>query len=113
MASCNEFKETVKKLQDFLEKVKAGCAKGLQDPKECVQLIRRLKDEIRLANEALTNCEAGLPSAGIQAAQGRVVFLRVHDEGGFGPNQDKLPGEVVFRFARSATIWRPPKPAML
>jgi hypothetical protein len=38
---------------------------------------------------------AGLPSPGIQAAAGRVAWLRVHD-GGFGPPNDFLDSEVVF-----------------
>jgi hypothetical protein len=50
---------------------------------------------ITRAEDALRNCQQGLPGPGVQSASGRVTFLRVND-GGFGPPTDFLDAEVIF-----------------
>jgi hypothetical protein len=72
----------------------ADCG-GEEDPRIRGQCRKAVLDRIAQAQEALRNCELGLPDPGIQSASGRVSFLRVND-GGFGPPGDFLDAEVIF-----------------
>jgi len=38
----------------------------------------------------------------VRQASGRLDLLRVHDRGGFGPNDDRLEGHVVFSFVNDS-----------
>ena len=85
-----------------IERLEAQIAFWEDDPgtlptKDRDIFLARLRDRREAAQEALRNCEAGLPEPGIHAARGRVAFLRVHGDGRFGPEHDRLHGDVAFR----------------
>jgi hypothetical protein len=51
------------------------------------------------SSRATQEAEAAPPALDILQASGRLDFLRVHDSGGYGPNNDRLEGHIVFSFA--------------
>jgi hypothetical protein len=85
----------------------ALCAQ-IEDPvgqMNCNQSLRALHDERdaadlrkKRAEDALRNCEADLPDPGFRFDSGHLVFLHVRDEVGFGPDQDAIAANVIFRF---------------
>jgi hypothetical protein len=99
MPDCTQFEETVDRLREQIDERTALCQDidDINEKKACLTSIGPLRAALGRAEQALRNCEAGLPPEGIQAARGRVTFLRVHDAGGFGPESDFLEGEVVFQ----------------
>jgi len=99
MANCKPFQDEVDRLQKLLQEQDAEC-REISDPTEariCRQIRAGIASQLARAKDALRNCQAGLPAPGVQRAQGRVTFLRVHDSGGFGPPNDHLNSEVIFR----------------
>jgi hypothetical protein len=99
MANCKPFQDEVDRLQKLLHDQDADC-KQLDDPMEarlCRQIVAQTAAKVARARDALRNCQSGLPTPGVQRAQGRVTFLRVHDSGGYGPANDHLNSEVIFK----------------
>jgi hypothetical protein len=99
MANCKPFQDEVDRLKRLLQEQDAEC-RGISDPTEariCRQLRAGIASQLARAQEALRACQSGLPAAGVQRAQGRITFLRVHDSGGYGPSNDHLDSEVIFK----------------
>jgi hypothetical protein len=99
MADCQTFRDEVNRLAGLLADQDRECAE-IDDPRElrlCRQIRAQIADRLSRARQALAICESGLPSAGVQRAEGHLSFLRVHDSGGFGPQTDFLDAEVIFR----------------
>jgi hypothetical protein len=99
MADCTQFQNQVDRLQNLLQAQDAECSR-IEDPLEarlCRQIRAGIASQLDRAKDALRNCQAGLPSPGVQRAHGRVTFLRVHDSGGYGPPNDHLNSEVIFK----------------
>ncbi|MGH3098800.1 MAG: hypothetical protein ACRDMV_22655 [Streptosporangiales bacterium] len=104
MPNCQSFQDEVDRLRDLLQAQDEECRRTT-DPVEariCRQIRVALAARLRRAQAALENCQRGLPEAGIRRADGRVSFLRVHDQGGYGPPSDHLDGEVVFKLDTQA-----------
>jgi hypothetical protein len=100
MPDCTEFDARVRELERELADTEEFCQTLLPNIvafKQCRTTVGRIRQALERARAALGSCEAGLPPAGLQAARGRVTFLRVHDRGGFGPPNDHLDAEVVFQ----------------
>ena len=100
MSDCSAFEERVQSLATELAETEQFCQTLLPDLvsfKQCRTTVGRIRQSLERAQAALRNCEAGLPPAGVRAARGRVAFLRVHDQGGFGPPNDHLDAEVIFQ----------------
>jgi hypothetical protein len=99
MANCQSFRDEVDRLQKLLREQDAECRR-IDDPTEariCRQLRASLASKLDRAKDALRNCQAGLPPSGVRRAEGRITFLRVHDSGGYGPSDDHLNSEVIFK----------------
>ena len=99
IANCKPFQDEVDRLQKLLQEQDVVCGE-ISDPMEsriCRQIRASLALQLARARDALRNCQAGLPAPGVQRAQGRISFLRVHDTGGYGPPNDHLDSEVIFR----------------
>jgi hypothetical protein len=97
MADCQRFQDAVDQAQQLLDD--HDCS-GITNPFErrlCIQLGIQLKNDLARAKLALQNCQSGLPEPGVRRATGNVSFLRVHDGGGFGPPDDHLDVEVIFK----------------
>lgn len=99
MANCKPFQDEVDRLQELLREQDAEC-RQISDPTEariCRQIRAAIASQLARAKDALHNCQSGLPAPGVQRAQGRITFLRVHDSGGYGPPNDHLNSEVIFK----------------
>jgi hypothetical protein len=99
MANCKPFQDEVDRLQELLQEQDAEC-REISDPTEariCRQIRAAIASQLARARDALRNCQSGLPAPGVQRAQGRITFLRVHDSGGYGPPNDHLNSEVIFK----------------
>lgn len=97
MGDCQEFQDGVDRAQRLVD---AHDCSGITNPVEkrlCIQLGIQLRQALARARLALENCQSGLPEPGIHRAVGSVTFLRVHDTGGFGPPDDHLDAEVIFK----------------
>jgi hypothetical protein len=97
--NCQAYQNEVDRLRDLLAEQTAEC-RQLDDPLEvrlCLQIRAAIAAQLGRAQDALENCQQGLPQPGVQRAQGRLNFLRVHDAGGFGPDSDHIDAEVVFK----------------
>ncbi len=99
MPDCSEYSEWIQRVERLIEATEQHCA-GETDPREqkaCVHELAVLREEKKRAQQALASCQTGLPRAGVQTAQGRITWLRVHDLGsGYGPKSDFLDAECVF-----------------
>jgi hypothetical protein len=99
MANCRPYQDEVDRLRQLLADQTAECNQ-IGDPMEariCRQIRTAIAAQLVRAQDALANCLSGLPSPGVQRAEGRVSFLRVHDTGGFGPESDFLDAEIIFK----------------
>jgi hypothetical protein len=97
MAECQAFRDNVDRLREFLETHDCQDIEDINERKRCLQARGQIREQLEAAEAGLRNCEAGLPPPGIWNASGTLTFLRVHDSGGYGPANDHLDGEVVFR----------------
>lgn len=115
MANCQEFHDRIAELTQQIADRQAWCT-VLQDQEPinvpavaaCLRGVKTLKERLNSAQEALNHCEASLPAPGIQAAQGRITFLRVHDHGGFGAvqlDEDEDPPEPVNNFVDEEVVF--------
>jgi hypothetical protein len=99
MPNCQPFQNEVDRLRELLAEQTAECGR-LEDPMEvrlCLQIRASIAAQLGRAQEALANCQSGLPQPGTHRAEGRLTFVRVHDAGGFGPDSDHLDAEVIFK----------------
>jgi hypothetical protein len=99
MPDCQQFQNEVNRLTQVVNEQRDECARltDIEQKKGCLQELGRLQDQLSRAQEALRNCQRGLPSPGVQEAQGHITFLRVHDVGtGWGPPNDFLDVEAIF-----------------
>lgn len=99
MPNCQAFQNEVDRLRDLLAEQTEECGQ-LDSPLEvrlCLQIRGAIAAQLRRAEDALANCQSGLPQPGIHRAEGRLTFLRAHDTGGFGPDSDHLDAEVIFK----------------
>jgi hypothetical protein len=99
MPDCATFRAEVERLRALFADQNEICRR-IEDPLEariCRQIRAAIAAQVERAEAALANCEAGLPQPGIHRAEGRVSFLRVHDSGGYGPENDHLDAEVIFK----------------
>jgi hypothetical protein len=97
--NCQPYRDEVDRLRDLLAAQNAECDQ-LDDPLEvrfCRRVQAAIQAQLTRAQDALENCESGLPEPGIRRAEGRITFLRVHDSGGYGPESDHLDAEVIFK----------------
>jgi len=98
MADCQQFQEAVDRLRGQIAERLDECD-AIDDPfarRQCLQALAQLRAQLQRAEAALKNCQAGLPKPGIQSGSGHVSFLRIN-EGGFGPPEDFLDLEVIFK----------------
>jgi hypothetical protein len=42
--------------------------------------------------------------ADLRESQGTITFLRVHDDGGFGPPDDRIDGEVIMKLSSDPNL---------
>jgi hypothetical protein len=99
IANCKPFQDEVNRLQILLQEQDVEC-RAITDPTEariCRQIRGSIASQLARAKDALRNCRSGLPAPGVQRAHGRITFLRVHDAGGYGPPNDHLNSEVIFK----------------
>jgi len=99
MPDCQQFQNEVNRLTQEVNTKRDECAAETDNElkKGCLKELGKLTDQLGRAETALRNCQRGLPSPGVQAAQGHITFLRVHDVGtGWGPPNDYLDVEAVF-----------------
>jgi hypothetical protein len=101
MADCAEFEQAVSDIEQEIADLEEECRR-ITNPKstefkQCRAAVGLAEDRLARAKQALKSCQAGLPPAGTRAARGHVVFLRVHDTGGFGPQTNFLDAEVIFQ----------------
>ena len=99
MPDCQSYREDVERLRSLLDDQTELCGR-IDDPMEariCSQIRASIAAQLTRAQTALANCEAGLPQPGIYRAEGRVSLLRVHDSGGYGPEDDRIDADVIFR----------------
>jgi hypothetical protein len=98
MPDCQQYQNQVNQLQAQIATQQQYCTElSGMDRIQCDQEVGRLRDRLWRAQDALSNCQAGLPGPGVQETQGHVTYLRVHDLGtGWGPPEDSMDVEVVF-----------------
>jgi hypothetical protein len=98
MPDCQQYRTAVNQLRAQVTEVKQECdaIDDLRERRQCLQMLAQLRDRLKRAEAALKNCESGLPSPGVRSASGHVNFLRVN-EGGYGPPDDFLNLEVIFK----------------
>jgi hypothetical protein len=94
MPDCRDLERALDELRRNRAADLAECDR--EEPPLRAACRKAVLDKIARAEEALRNCQEGLPPPGVQSASGRVSFLRVND-GGFGPTTDFLDADVIFK----------------
>ena len=98
MPDCQQYRTAVNQLRTQVTQVQQECQTidDMRERRQCLEMLAQIRARLVRAEAALKNCETGLPDPGVRSASGHVNFLRVN-EGGFGPPNDFLDLEVIFK----------------